>query len=117
MEVLDLSLKNYINLKPMAYPINLQEGEPEELLQGEPEHSRKACKLADEGRHRGQGGRPRNKDKGRLQGKKLKAMNIIETGVRHHTQADGQATRSRCLSSALENSAPIEDTTRVVTEA
>jgi small subunit ribosomal protein S7 len=51
--------------------------------------------------------------KGRLQGKKLKAMHIIE---RHSTQYSKQTGKNplQVLVKALENSAPIEDTTRVV---
>jgi small subunit ribosomal protein S7 len=51
--------------------------------------------------------------KGRLQGKKLKAMDIVESAFEIISRQTGR-NPLQCLVNALENSAPIEDTTRVV---
>ena len=51
--------------------------------------------------------------KGRLQGKKLKAFHIIETAFTLIQKQTG-SNPLQILVKALENSAPIEDTTRVV---
>ncbi|MCL4371933.1 30S ribosomal protein S7 [Candidatus Marsarchaeota archaeon] len=112
VEVLDLSLKNYINLTPVAYPnsyrrtsskmfskanINIVERLENAMMRG--------------GTGKKIGGKV-IRTKGRLQGKKLKVMHIIEKAfdsVNEQTKQNPFAVFIR----ALENSAPIEDTTRI----
>ncbi len=108
----DLSLKNYINLKPMEYPstfrrennrpfsksgINVVERLENALMKG------------------GTGSKIGGKvirTKGRLQGKKIKVMHSIEQAF-DHISDQTHDNPLQVLVRALENSAPIEDTTRV----
>jgi small subunit ribosomal protein S7 len=112
VEVLDLSLKNYINLKPEEFPssyrrtsskmfskanINIVERLENALMRG--------------GTGKKVGGRV-IRTEGRLQGKKLKVMHIVENAfdiVNEQTKQNPLEVFIR----ALENSAPIEDTTRI----
>ncbi len=112
VEVLDLSLKNYINLKPEEYPssyrrtssklfskanINIVERLENVLMRG--------------GTGKKIGGRV-IRTEGRLQGKKLKVMHIVENAF----DIVNESTKQNPLEvfiRALENSAPIEDTTRI----
>ncbi|MCL5089741.1 MAG: 30S ribosomal protein S7 [Candidatus Marsarchaeota archaeon] len=108
----DISLKNYINLKPLEYPttlrtdsqkmfskinINIIERLENSLMKG------------------GTGGKISGKvirTKGSLQGKKLKVMHLIEKAFDKVHKNTGQ-NPIQIFINALENSAPIEDTTRV----
>ncbi len=112
VEVADLSLKNYINLTPKAYPqtyrhfsqkkfskanINIVERLENSLMRG------------------GTGGKVSGRvirTEGRLQGKKLKTMHIMEQAFDKVSKSTGK-NPLQVLVMALENSAPIEDTTRV----
>ncbi len=112
VEVLDLSLKNYVNLRPEEFPssyrrtsskmfskanINIVERLENALMRG--------------GTGKKVGGRV-IRTEGRLQGKKLKVMHIVENAfdmVNEQTKQNPLAVFIR----ALENSAPIEDTTRI----
>ncbi|MCL5102303.1 MAG: 30S ribosomal protein S7 [Candidatus Marsarchaeota archaeon] len=112
VEVLDLSLKNYINLKPEEFPssyrstsskmfskanINIVERLENALMRG--------------GTGKKVGGRV-IRTEGRLQGKKLKVMHIVESAF----DMVNETTKKNPLEvfiRALENSAPIEDTTRI----
>ncbi len=112
VEVLDISLKNYISLKPEEFPssyrrtsskmfskanLNIVERLENALMRG--------------GTGKKIGGRV-IRTKGRLQGKKLKVMHIVESAF----DAVSEQTSTNPLSvyiRALENSAPIEDTTRI----
>jgi small subunit ribosomal protein S7 len=112
VQVADLSLKNYINLKPIEYPntfrresgkmfskssINIVERLENTLMRG------------------GTGGKISGKvirTKGRLQGKKLKVMHFIENAF-ERISSETNENPLQVYIRALENSAPIEDTTRV----
>ncbi len=108
----DPSLKNYINLNDLKYPstyrrtsqknfskakINIIERLENSLMRG------------------GTGGKISGhviRTKGRLQGKKLKVMHIIEDAFDQIYEKTKQ-NPLQIFIQALENSAPIEDTTRV----
>jgi small subunit ribosomal protein S7 len=112
VEVADLSLKNYINLTPKAYPqsyrrfsqkkfskanVNIVERLENSLMRG------------------GTGGKISGRvirTEGRLQGKKLKTIHIMEEAFEKVSKQTGK-NPLQVLVMALENSAPIEDTTRV----
>lgn len=112
VNVVDPSLRNYINLKPLEYPetfrrdsqymfskadINIVERLENSLMRG------------------GTGGKISGKvirTKGRLQGKKLKVMHAIEKAFENVKKQTGE-NPLQVLVKALENCAPIEDTTRV----
>ena len=112
VEVYDPSLRNYINLKPIVYPnsygrksqslfhkanLNIIERLENVLMRG------------------GTGGKVGGKvirTKGRLQGKKVKVANSIKEAFEIVNRQAGM-NPIQVLILALENSAPIEDTTRV----
>jgi small subunit ribosomal protein S7 len=112
VEVYDPSMKNYINLKPIAYPnsygrksqstfhkanLNIIERLENALMRG------------------GTGGKIGGKvirTKGRLQGKKIKVTRSIMEAFEMVSRQTGR-NPIQVLVMALENSAPIEDTTRV----
>lgn len=112
VEVFDPSLRNYVNLKPVAFPnsfgrksqsqfhkpnMNIIERLENSLMRG------------------GTGGKVSGRvirTKGRLQGKKLKAIKIIMQAFAMIEKQTGQ-NPIQVYIIALENSAPIEDTTRV----
>ncbi len=112
VEVYDSSLKNYVNLKPITYPnsygrksqhvfhkasLNIIERLENSLMRG------------------GTGGKVGGKvirTKGRLQGKKVKVANAIKEAFDIVNRQTG-TNPIQVLILALENSAPIEDTTRV----
>ncbi len=112
VEVYDPSMKNYINLKPIAYPnsygrrsqstfhkanLNIIERLENALMRG------------------GTGGKIGGKvirTKGRLQGKKMKVARAMMEAFEMVSKQTGQ-NPVQVLVMALENSAPIEDTTRV----
>ena len=112
VKVEDLSLQNYINLKPLEYPtsfrrdsqkmfskinINVVERLENALMRG--------------GTGRKVGGKV-IRTKGRLQGKKIKVIHIIESAFEMVNKRTGQ-NPLQVFVEALENSAPIDDTTRV----
>jgi small subunit ribosomal protein S7 len=112
VEIYDPSLRNYVNLKPSAYPnsygrrsqntfhkanINIIERLENSLMRG------------------GTGGKVGGKvirTKGRLQGKKVKVANNVKEAFDAINKQTGM-NPIQVFIMALENSAPIEDTTRV----
>ena len=112
VEIYDPSLRNYVNLKPAAYPnsygrksqnvfhkanLNIIERLENSLMRG------------------GTGGKVGGKvirTKGRLQGKKIKVVNTIKQAFDMINKQTGM-NPIQVFILALENSAPIEDTTRV----
>ena len=112
VEVFDPSLRNYINLKPAVFPnsygrksqnqfhksnLNIVERLENSLMRG------------------GTGGKVGGRvirTKGRLQGKKLKAIKIVSMAFDIINRQTGK-NPVQVFIMALENSAPIEDTTRV----
>lgn len=112
VEILDPSMGCYINLKRARYPYTARR------------HSQKMFskanlnvieRLANSLMRGGTGGKIGGhviRTKGRLQGKKLKTMGIIEKAF-DSVYAKTKENPLTILIRALENSAPIEDTTRV----
>lgn len=113
VEIQDLSLKNYINLKPLAYPVTYRRGSQKSFSKANVNIVERMCNSLMRGGTGSKVGGHVIRTKGRLQGKKLKAMDIIETafGIIHKQTGSNPL---QMLVKALENSAPIEDTTRVV---
>ncbi len=113
VEVLDPSLRNYINLKPIAYPNSYGRGAQKDFSKANINIIERLENALMRG---GTGGKISGhviRTKGRLQGKKLKVMKVIELAfaiVNKQTNKNPIEVFIR----ALENSAPIEDTTRVI---
>lgn len=108
----DPSLQNYVNLKPMIYPNSFRRT-------SQKRYSKATIniveRLANDLMRGGTGGKIGGKvvrTKGRLQGKKFTVMKIIEDAFDSvHRQTNQNPIQ--ILINALENSSPIEDTTRV----
>ncbi len=112
VEVRDLSLKNYINLTPVIYPETFRRESQKRLSKA---RINIVERLANDMMRGGTGGKIGGKvirTKGRLQGKKTTAISIIEEAFGAVQQQTGK-NPVQVLVYALENSAPIEDTTRV----
>ncbi|MDE1871624.1 MAG: 30S ribosomal protein S7 [Candidatus Micrarchaeota archaeon] len=113
VEVQDLSLKNYINLKPLAYPSTYRRGSGKSFSKV---NVNIVERLSNSMMRGGTGGKVSGhiiRTKGRLQGKKIKSIRIIEKAFETVAKQTGK-NPLQVLVMALENSAPIEDTTRVV---
>ncbi len=113
VEVQDLSLKRYINLKPLEYPTTFRRGSRKSFSKANINVVERLCNSLMRG---GTGGKISGhlvRTKGRLQGKKLKAMHIVEEAFGIINKNSGK-NPLQVLVNALENSAPIEDTTRVI---
>ena len=113
VEIQDLSLRNYINLKQLAYPSTYRRGSQKSFSKANINVVERLCNSLMRGGTGSKVGGHVIRTKGRLQGKKLKAMDIIETAFEIITKQTGK-NPLQMLIKALENSAPIEDTTRVV---
>jgi len=113
IEIQDLSLKNYINLKPLAYPATYRRGSQKSFSKANVNIVERLCNSLMRGGTGSKVGGHVIRTKGRLQGKKLKAMDIIENAFGIISKQTGK-NPLQLLVKALENSAPIEDTTRVV---
>ncbi|MGC8478498.1 MAG: 30S ribosomal protein S7 [Candidatus Micrarchaeia archaeon] len=108
----DVSLKNYINLKPLEYPNSFRRNSNKDF-------SKTGINVVERLENylmRGGTGKKIGshviRTKGRLQGKKIKVMHIVERAfdkIADKTKENPLQVFIR----ALENSAPIEDTTRV----
>ncbi len=108
----DLSLKNYMNLKPLEYPSTFRRGSNKMF-------SKSAINIVERLENAlmrgGTGGKIGGKvirTKGRLQGKKIKVMHSIEEAFDRISKETNE-NPLQVLVRALEYSAPIEDTTRV----
>ena len=113
VEVRDLSLRNYINLRPIAYPMTYRRGSQKSFSKA---NLNVVERLANSLMRGGTGGKVGGhviRTKGRLQGKKIKTMKIIEKAFETVNRTTGK-NPLQVLVNALENSAPIEDTTRVI---
>ncbi|MDE1865627.1 MAG: 30S ribosomal protein S7 [Candidatus Micrarchaeota archaeon] len=113
VEVRDLSLKNYVNLRPIAYPMTYRRGSQKSFSKA---NLNVVERLANSLMRGGTGGKIGGhviRTKGRLQGKKIKAIKIIEQAFSIVNRNTGK-NPLQVLVAALENSAPIEDTTRVI---
>ena len=113
VEIQDLSLKNYINLKQLAYPVTYRRGSQKSFSKANINIIERLCNSLMRGGTGSKVGGHVIRTKGRLQGKKLKAMDIIENAFAIISKQTGK-NPLQILIRALENSAPIEDTTRVV---
>jgi small subunit ribosomal protein S7 len=113
VEIQDLSLKNYINLKPLAYPVTYRRGSQKSFSKASVNIVERLCNSLMRGGTGSKVGGHVIRTKGRLQGKKLKAMDIIENAFEIISKQTGKNPLQMFIK-ALENSAPIEDTTRVV---
>ena len=108
----DLSLRNYIDLKPMAYPASYRRTSEKMFSKA----NLNIVERLENAIMRGGTGKKIGghviRTKGRLQGKKLKAMHILEQAFDAvHTQTRTNPLQVYIM--ALETSAPIEDTTRI----
>ncbi len=112
VEIADPAMRGYINLTPSRYPYTSRRYSQKPFSKT---GLNVVERLANNLMRGGTGGKISGhviRTKGRLQGKKLKALRIIEKGfdiVNKRTNDNPLAV----LVAALENSAPIEDTTRV----
>jgi small subunit ribosomal protein S7 len=113
VEVQDLSLKNYINLKPMSYPSTYRRDAGKRFSKANINVVERLTNSLMRGGTGGKIGGHIIRTKGRLQGKKIKAVHIIEAAFSQIQKQTGN-NPLQVLIKALENSAPIEDTTRVV---
>lgn len=113
VEIQDLSLKNYINLKPMSHPATYRRGSGKSFSKAQLNIVERLANSLMRGGTGGKVGGHIIRTKGRLQGKKLKAIHVIETAFETINRQTGK-NPLQILVKALENSAPIEDTTRVV---
>ncbi|MCL5122467.1 MAG: 30S ribosomal protein S7 [Candidatus Marsarchaeota archaeon] len=112
VKVEDLSLKRYIDLTPLEYPSTFRRRSQKDLSKAS---LNIVERLENSMMRGGTGGRVGGKTirtEGRLQGKKIKVMHIIEKAFDAiHEKSDTNPLQ--LYVKALENSAPIEDTTRV----
>ncbi len=112
VEVYDLSLRNYVNLKPVAYPNSYGRKSQSQFHKM---HMNIIERLENYLMRGGTGSKVGGKvirTKGRMQGKKIKSMNTIKSAFDTINKQTGK-NPIQIFIQALENSAPIEDTTRV----
>ncbi len=112
VEVRDLSLKNYINLKPLTYPSTFRMDSKKMFSKGKINIvERLINSIMRGGTGRRVGGHV-IRTEGRLQGKKLKVMHIVVEAFETINRKTSQ-NPLQIFIMAIENSAPIEDTTRI----
>ena len=112
VDVLDPSLRNYVNLKPMVYPETFRRTSKKRFSKA---NINIVERLANDMMRGGTGGKVSGKairTKGRLQGKKVTVMRTIEDAFEIVAKQTGK-NPLQIFVHALENAAPIEDTTRV----
>ncbi len=108
----DLSLRNYVNLKPMVNPLTYRRGSGKPFSKANINIVERLENSLMRGGTGSRIGGHTIRTEGRLQGKKIKVMKIIEEAfdsVYNQTKLNPLAI----FIVALENSAPIEDTTRI----
>ncbi len=113
VEIRDLSLKNYINLRPLSYPSTFRRLSQKSFSKANLNIVERLCNSLMRGGTGGKVGGHLIRTKGRLQGKKLKVMRIVQDAFELINRQTGK-NPLQVLINALENAAPIEDTTRVV---
>lgn len=112
VDVEDLSLRNYINLKPIVNPMSYRKDSDKMFSEaGINIVERLENSLMRGGTGKRIGGHV-IRTKGRLQGKKLKVIKIVEEAF-DNVNKNTHMNPLQVLVVALENSAPIEDTTRI----
>ncbi|MGC8571928.1 MAG: 30S ribosomal protein S7 [Candidatus Micrarchaeia archaeon] len=112
VEIRDLSLKNYISLKRLIYPSTFRHTSNKNFSKAD---INIVERLVDSMMKGGTGGKIGGKvirTKGRLQGKKATVLKIVENAFDMIYKQTGKNPLQLFIY-ALENSAPIEDTTRV----
>jgi len=112
VKVEDLSLQNYINLKPLEYPTSFRRDSQKMFSKTNINVVERLENALMRGGTGGKVGGKTIRTKGRLQGKKIKVMHIMEDALEQVNKRTGQ-NPLQVLVEALENSAPIDDTTRV----
>ncbi len=108
----DQSLADYINLTPMKYPNNYGRRKNQSYYFA---HANVVERLINKLMRGGTGKKVGGKvirTEGRLQGKKIKVMHIVEEAFDIVSKQTGK-NPIQVLVEAIENAAPIEDTTRV----
>ncbi|MEM0149365.1 MAG: 30S ribosomal protein S7 [Candidatus Micrarchaeaceae archaeon] len=113
VEVHDPSLRNYINLRKEAYPNSYRRGSSDDFSKAQINVVERLENALMRGGTGEKLGGHVIRTKGRLQGKKLKVIKIIEDAFEIVNKQTGQ-NPLQVLIDALEYSAPIEDTTRVI---
>ena len=113
VEVADLSLKNYIKLNDSEYPMTFRRHSQKDFSKANINIVERLINAMMRGGTGGKIGGRVIRTKGRLQGKKLKCTNIVATSFDSISKNTGK-NPLQVLIMALENSAPIEDTTRVI---
>ncbi len=112
LEVRDLSLAKYISLKPQIYPHSFAKHANKQFAKAKVNIvERLINKLMRGGTGEKMGGKI-IRTHGKLQGKKTKAIHIVESAF-EEVQRRTKQNPIQVLIKALENSAPREDTTRV----
>ena len=112
IEVKDPSLKSYINLKPLVQPSTFRNNSKKMFSKAEISVvERLVNSLMRGGTGKKVGGHV-IRTEGRLQGKKLKVIHIVNEAFAI-VQNKTNSNPIQILVTALENSAPIEDTTRI----
>ncbi len=112
VDILDPSLRNYVNLRPMVYPESFRRTSKKKFSKAT---LNIVERLANDMMRGGTGGKVSGKvirTKGRLQGKKITVMRTIEEAFGMVAKQTGK-NPLQVFINALENAAPIEDTTRV----
>ncbi len=112
VEIRDPSLRNYVNLRPLIYPSTFRRNSKKKFSKA---GINIVERLANDMMRGGTGGKISGKvvrTKGRLQGKKLTVMRVIEKAFDKINKDSGK-NPIQIFIMALENAAPIEDTTRV----
>ncbi|MCL4411558.1 30S ribosomal protein S7 [Candidatus Marsarchaeota archaeon] len=110
--VSDQSIKSYVSLRPAAYPASYRRTSDKKFSKA----NINIIERLENALMRGGTGKKIGghviRTKGRLQGKKLKVMHIIEKAF-DAVHAQTGSNPVQVFINALENSAPIEDTTRI----
>ncbi|MEM0106743.1 MAG: 30S ribosomal protein S7 [Candidatus Micrarchaeaceae archaeon] len=112
VEVTDLSLANYISLRQMKYPMSFRRDSQMKFSKANINIVERLANALMRGGTGGKIGGKVIRTKGRLQGKKIKVMHIIENAFDKISKKTNQNPLQVYIN-ALQNSAPIEDTTRV----
>ncbi len=113
VEVRDLSLRNYVNLRPIVYPMTYRRGSQKSFSKANLNVVERLANALMRGGTGGKVGGHVIRTKGRLQGKKITTIKVIERAFASVNRTTGK-NPLQVLVKALENSAPIEDTTRVI---
>lgn len=112
VEVNDPSMRGYINLKRLAYPMTFRNNSKKMFSKREINVVERLINALMRGGTGKKVGGHVIRTEGRLQGKKLKVMHIVEDAFAIIERKSGK-NPVQILVTALENSAPIEDTTRI----